>query len=80
MIRILFFFLFTSIVYSQKNDFKYLGEPYYPEQFLSKKDSLKWPIIFDISIDIKDIKGLIENKDESENQRQMIDPTARRPE
>tara|TARA_B100000787_G_scaffold88016_1_gene65006 strand:+ start:1665 stop:2756 length:1092 start_codon:yes stop_codon:yes gene_type:complete len=60
---LVFFFLFTvHIGYSQNKleivDYKYLGLPYYPEQFLSKKDSLKWPIEFDISLDVKDIKGL----------------------
>lgn len=64
MIRVFIFFLITTFVYSQETDYRYEGEPYYPEQFLSQKDSLKWPIIFDVSIDIKDIKGLDEKKDD----------------
>ena len=35
-----------------------MGPPYYPEQKLHQSDSLRWPLIFDISIDIKDIKDL----------------------
>ena len=60
----LFFSLFflTTVLYAQeksdKIDYKYKGAPYYPEQFLSKTDSLNWPIVFDISVDFKDIKGL----------------------
>lgn len=64
MKRILILLLFTSLVYAQEIDYRYAGEPYYPEQFLSKQDSLKWPIVFDISIDVKDIKGLEENNNE----------------
>lgn len=64
MIRIFILFFFTSLVQSQEIDYRYNGEPYYPEQFLSKQDSLRWPIIFDISIDVKDIKALEETKDE----------------
>ncbi|MDB4590709.1 hypothetical protein OAH77_03320 [Flavobacteriaceae bacterium] len=64
MKRFLFFLLFSSLVYSQNVDYKYIGEPYYPEQFLSQEDSLKWPIVFDISIDVKDIKGLDEKRDD----------------
>lgn len=64
MTRFLVFLLISSLVYSQNIDYKYLGEPYYPEQFLSQEDSLKWPIIFDISIDVKDIKGLDEKQDD----------------
>ena len=63
-----FFFFFAITIFAQKDldkvDYKYLGLPYYPEQFLSKTDSLKWPIEFDISIDVKDIKGLDISKDE----------------
>jgi len=63
----IFFLLFVFCVNSfaqNNNDYKYLGEPYYPEQFLQEKDSLKWPIEFDISIDVKDIKNIDLNKDE----------------
>ena len=62
-----FFLLFIFFVNSfaqNNNDYKYLGDPYYPEQFLQEKDSLKWPIEFDISIDVKDIKNIDLNKDE----------------
>lgn len=64
MSKIIAFLLITFSIYSQKVDYKYLGEPYYPEQALTIKDTLKWPLIFDISIDIKDIKGLDQSKDE----------------
>lgn len=63
----IFLLLFPILIFGQelnsKIDYRYYGEPYYPEQILSKEDSLSWPVIFDISIDIKDIKGLDENKD-----------------
>ena len=59
-LAVLFSFFFS---FSQEN-YKRLGDPYYPELFLSEKDSLKWPIIFDISIDVKDIKNLDVNSDE----------------
>ena len=39
-------------------NYKYKGAPYYPEQLLNENDSLKWPINFEISIDVKDIKDL----------------------
>jgi hypothetical protein len=39
-------------------DYKYQGEPYYPGQYLRSDDSLKWPMVLDISIDIKDIKNI----------------------
>lgn len=64
MKRFLFFLLFSSLVYSQNIDYRYLGHPYYPEEFLSQEDSLKWPIVFDISIDVKDIKGLSEKRED----------------
>jgi len=58
---ILFFFIITNN-YAQNSslidDYKYKGAPFYPEQLLTEKDSLKWPINFEISIDVKDIKGL----------------------
>ena len=45
-------------------DYKYQGAPYYPEQYLRSDDSLKWPIVIDISIDIKDIKDIDLKNDE----------------
>lgn len=64
MIRVLFFVLTSSLVFSQEINYKYSGEPYYPEQVLNNQDSLVWPIVFDVSIDVKDIKGLDEKKDQ----------------
>lgn len=64
MKRFLILFLFPFILYAQGIDYKYQGAPYYPEEYLQKEDSLKWPIIFDISIDVKDIKGLYESQDQ----------------
>tara|TARA_B100000959_G_scaffold218341_2_gene230460 strand:- start:443 stop:1522 length:1080 start_codon:yes stop_codon:yes gene_type:complete len=65
MNRYLFLFLIFSFSFSfSQQDYKRLGAPYYPELFLSEKDSLKWPIIFDISIDVKDIKNLDVNSNE----------------
>jgi hypothetical protein len=63
MIRYLVFALFPFVLISQDIDYRYVGEPYYPEQYLEKQDSLKWPLIFDITIDVKDIKGLDESED-----------------
>jgi len=64
---ILFFFIITNN-YAQNSslidDYKYKGAPFYPEQLLTEKDSLKWPINFEISIDVKDIKGLDLNSDQ----------------
>lgn len=45
-------------------DYKYQGEPYYPGQYLRSDDSLEWPIVLDISIDIKDIKNIDLKDDE----------------
>ena len=39
-------------------DYKRFGSPYYPEVKLVEEDSLKWPMIFDVSMDFKDIKDL----------------------
>ena len=39
-------------------DYKRFGPPYYPEVKLVEEDSLKWPMIFDVSMDFKDIKDL----------------------
>ena len=67
MNKFFFYFFFTTILYAQeksdKIDYRYKGAPYYPEQFLSETDSLNWPIVFDISVDFKDIKGLNVNAD-----------------
>jgi hypothetical protein len=68
MVKINLFFWLVIICSNSfcqnNNDYKYLGDPYYPEQFLQEKDSLKWPIEFDLSIDVKDIKNIDLNKDE----------------
>jgi hypothetical protein len=45
-------------------DYKYQGEPYYPGQSLRSDDSLNWPMVLDISIDIKDIKNIDLKNDE----------------
>ena len=57
------FYLFTSSFFAQEN-YERIGGEYYPEQYLSKKDSLKWPLLFDVSMDVKDIKGLDVNQNE----------------
>ena len=68
IITTLFALLFIGKVSSQSIkegvDYKYLGAPYYPEQKLTALDSLKWPITFEISIEVKDIKGLEVSSDE----------------
>ena len=68
MVKINLFFWLVIICSNSfcqnNNDFKYFGDPYYPEQFLQEKDSLKWPIEFDLSIDVKDIKNIDLNTDE----------------
>ena len=62
------FLVVISNIYAQNSslidDYKYKGAPYYPEQMLTENDSLKWPINFEISIDVKDIKGLDLNSDQ----------------
>ena len=58
------FFFYTLPFLSQEIDYQRLGGEFYPEQYLSEKDSLKWPIIFEISIDVKDIKELDINKNQ----------------
>ena len=63
MIKYLIFTLLPFVLLGQDIDYKYAGEPYYPEEYLEKQDSLKWPIIVDITIDVKDIKGLDNNED-----------------
>ena len=55
-------FLYTLPILGQEIDHQRLGGDFYPEQFLSEKDSLQWPVIFEISIDVKDIKELDINK------------------
>lgn len=63
-----FFYFFScliSLLYLSPDslDFKRMGGKFYPEQHLSVEDSLTWPIDFEISIDVKDIKSLdISNK------------------
>ena len=55
----LYIFIFSSFLGAQEyQEFNRQGEPYYPELNLSENDSLKWPIEFDITIDVRDIKGL----------------------
>lgn len=60
MTRIAFILLLVafSITAQEKNNFAYLGPPFYPEQKLSVDDSLKWPLTLDINLDVKDIKNL----------------------
>lgn len=60
MTRIAFilFIIVCSVSAQEKNNYAYLGPPYYPEQKLTENDSLKWPMTFDINVDIKDIKNL----------------------
>jgi hypothetical protein len=45
-------------------DYQRQGGEFYPEVELTEQDSLIWPVLFDISIDIKDIKGLNVKRDE----------------
>ena len=48
--------LFISFFgFSQQQDYKRMGAPYYPEDKLIESDSLSWPLEFSISIDIKEI-------------------------
>lgn len=63
MIKYLFIFFTPIFLFAQKTDYRYKGWPYYPEQYLDKTDSLKWPLTIDIAIDVKDIKELDEKKD-----------------
>jgi len=63
MIKYLFIFFTPIFLFAQKTDYRYEGWPYYPEQYLDKTDSLKWPLTIDIAIDVKDIKELDEKKD-----------------
>ncbi|MBT4959537.1 MAG: hypothetical protein HON33_06165 [Flavobacteriaceae bacterium] len=58
------FFIISNYSFGQTNDsipdidYKRFGSPYYPEVKLVEEDSLKWPMIFDVSMDFKDIKDL----------------------
>jgi len=58
------FLIISNFTFGQTNDsipdIDYLrfGSPYYPEVKLVEEDSLKWPMIFDVSMDFKDIKDL----------------------
>lgn len=53
------FFIFLFVLSSNcQEDYRYAGAPYYPEQFLSEEDSLRWPLELYVSIDLKDIKDL----------------------
>ena len=56
--------IFATALSQESNDYKYEGAPYYPEQKLEAADSLKWPLTFELSIDIKDIKYIDIDKDE----------------
>ncbi len=68
MYKFLKFFICLVIVsnysFGQTNDsipdidYKRFGPPYYPEVKLVEEDSLKWPMVFDVSMDFKDIKDL----------------------
>jgi len=68
MCKFLKFFICLVIVsnysFGQTNDsipdidYKRFGPPYYPEVKLVEEDSLKWPMVFDVSMDFKDIKDL----------------------
>jgi hypothetical protein len=53
---------YTTPFLSQEIDYQREGGDFYPEQYLSEQDSLQWPIIFEISVDVKDIKELDINK------------------
>ena len=61
---IFYFLIISNYSFGQTNDsipdidYKRFGSPYYPEVKLVEEDSLKWPMIFDVSMDFKDIKDL----------------------
>lgn len=59
--KLIFFFIyvFTFSFSTEKNlrDYQRSGT-FFPEEYLSENDSLEWPIEFDISIDVKNIKGI----------------------
>ena len=58
------FLIISNYSFGQTNDsipdidYKRFGSPYYPEVKLVEEDSLKWPMVFDVSMDFKDIKDL----------------------
>ena len=58
------FIIISNYSFGQTNDsipdidYKRFGSPYYPEVKLVEEDSLKWPMVFDVSMDFKDIKDL----------------------
>ena len=58
------FIIISNYSFGQTNDsipdidYKRFGPPYYPEVKLVEEDSLKWPMVFDVSMDFKDIKDL----------------------
>ena len=58
------FLIISNFTFGQTNDsipdidYKRFGSPYYPEVKLVEEDSLKWPMVFDVSMDFKDIKDL----------------------
>ena len=56
--------IFATALSQESNDYKYEGAPYYPEQKLEAADSLKWPLTFELGIDVKDIKYIDIDKDE----------------
>lgn len=61
--RLLVALLISSSVFSQKIDYKREGPPYYPEQKLLVEDSLRWPLNFEISIELKDLKEISTSND-----------------
>jgi len=64
-LKYLISFFFSLILFSQEEiNYKYYGPPYYPEVKLEKKDSLKWPLKIELSVDIKDIKYIDINSNE----------------
>ena len=58
------FLIISNFTFGQTNDsipdidYKRFGSPYYPEVKLVEEDSLEWPMVFDVSMDFKDIKDL----------------------
>ena len=58
------FLIISNYSFGQTNDsipdidYKRFGSPYYPEVKLVEEDSLKWPMVFDVTMDFKDIKDL----------------------
>ena len=56
--KIILLVLISNLAFCQEYNFNRSGAPYYPEQKLSLKDSLSWPIEFEISIDVKEISEI----------------------